>query len=195
MSRTLPGLARTGAAFGVAPLMTGFSAAATAWYACYTKARSEKKAHALLEQRGIESFLPVVPLLRKWSDRTKRIEAPLFPGYVFARSPATSLGQVVSTPGVVAIVRFGSRPVPIPDEEIHNIVQFAQVLATTDIRPPRVRLREGQRVRIVSGPFEGVYGVVREVRGRARVLVGLTSIGIGFEVDLSVDSVRPLARA
>lgn len=165
-----------------------------AWYACYTKARNEKKVDAQLRQRGFESYLPLIPQIRQWSDRRKRTEFPLFPGYVFTRAPSTLLGQILGTPGVAAIVRFGSRPVLIPDDEIINIARFARALATTDLRPPRVRLYEGQRVRIIAGPFAGVHGVVREVRGRTRVLIGLATIGLGFEIDVPVDAVKPLSR-
>lgn len=168
---------------------------AAGWWACYTMARSEKKVDALLRHRGYVSYLPLVETVRQWSDRRKRVGMPLFPGYVFAHSESNTLGEIMSTPGIAAVVRFGSRPVLIPHDEIRNIAHFARAIAETGYRPARARLHAGQRVRIRSGPFEGVHGIVREVRGRARVLVGLTSIGVGFEVDVGTEVLQPLSDA
>lgn len=168
------------------------SVAGPRWYACYTMARREKKVHARFGERGLESFLPIVPRTSQWHDRRKRIEWPLLPGYVFARFRLPELYHVLGTPGVSSVVRMNGLPAPISDEEIRNIARFATALAESKIEPRQVRFREGQRVRIVSGPFEGIEGIVLELRGRRRVLVGLRTIGLGFEVDVSDQALRPL---
>jgi transcription antitermination factor NusG len=177
------------------PYVVSDGESSAGWWACYTMSRSEKKVDALLRQRGCVSYLPMVDAVRRWSDRRKRVSMPLFPGYVFAQSEAHPLGEIMSTPGIAAVVRFGARPVLIPHDEIRNIARFAHAIAESGYRPSRVRLYEGQRVRVRSGPFEGVHGIVKEVRGRARVLVGLTSIGVGFEVDVGTEVLQALADA
>lgn len=164
------------------------------WYACYMMARREKKVHARLQERGIESFLPVVPRISQWHDRRKRIEWPLLPGYVFARCESAGLQSVLEVPGVAWLVESNGRPARIRDEEIESVARFASVLARSGmVPPPPVPFEPGQRVRVVSGPFAGVEGVVLERRGRRRILVGLSGIGLGFEVDVGADTLKLLS--
>lgn len=158
------------------------------WYACYTRGRAEKKVDLLLRQRGVETFLPLIRLRRKWHDRIKTVEWPLFPSYVFVRGLQTTLGSILMTPGVTDIVRMNGRPAQVTDAEIRNIAAFAGVLGETEHEPRRVTLEPGQSVKIASGPFQGLDAVVVEVRGRRRVLVGLRAIRVGFEVDVPADS-------
>jgi transcription antitermination factor NusG len=169
--------------------------ATPAWYACLTRARAEKKVTTLLTQRGVQSYLPVVPRLRQWHDRKKRVAIPLFPSYVFAKFEARGVLPILKTPGVASVVRFDGRLAAIPDADIENIARFAELLADSGYEPPPVRFEKGQRIKIVSGPFEGVYGTVVEARGRRRVLVGLETIGLGFEVDVPSTSVKPIGQA
>ena len=155
------------------------------WYACYTRARHEKKVERVLRERGLESYLPTAPRERRWKDRTKLVDWPLFPSYVFARFTLADVHSVLTTPGVATIVRHGNHPTPIPEYELQNVRRFVRALAESgeDV-VVRSLPREGQRVRVIDGPFEGVEGVVLEERGRRRVLVGLQAIGQGLEVDL-----------
>lgn len=156
------------------------------WYACYTRARHEKKVDRVLRERGLESYLPTAPRERQWKDRKKIVDWPLFPSYVFARFTLGDMHRVLTTPGVATIVRNGGYPTPIAETELDNVRRFVDALTDVgvdvEVRP---MIREGQRVRVAEGPFEGVQGIVLERRGRRRVLVGLEAIGQGLEVDLS----------
>lgn len=165
------------------------------WYACYTRARHEKQVEAQLRQRGFDSYLPLVAQVRKWSDRTKRVQFPLFPSYVFGRFTLSELHQVLTTPGISTIVRAGGYPTPIPDTDLENVRRFAVALEEVGAEPePRPMLTEGQWVRVLHGPFEGVEGIVVETRGRKRVLVGLAAIGQGLEIDIDNRSLKPIKR-
>ena len=155
------------------------------WYACYTRARAEKQVAKFLQTRGIESYLPLVMRNRQWKDRKKIVPFPLFPSYVFGCFAIRDLHSVLTTPGVSTIVRTQGQPTPIASEELENVRRFAAALAKTGVEPEsRPFLAEGQRVRITEGPFEGVEGIVIESRGRKRVLVGISAIGQGLEVDI-----------
>ncbi len=163
------------------------------WYACHTRARSEKKAASLLRRKGFPTYLPMVPTERQWSDRKKVVEWPVFPSYVFCRFEREELIPVVRTPGVADVVRHAGEPAAIRDEEIENVRRFVEALAASGLRPnPAPDFRTGQTVRVVSGPFRGVRGRVREIRGRRRLLVGIDRIGQALEVDVSADAVSPL---
>ena len=165
------------------------------WYACYTRARHEKQVESLLAQKGLESYLPVVPQLRQWKDRKKLVAWPLFPSYVFARFTLRDVHDVLVVPGVSTIVRVDGRPVPIPDDELENVRRFVGVVAQTGVVPEvRPLIQEGDWVRVVEGPFLGVEGRVVERRGRRRVLVGLGAIGQGIEVDMATEMLKVIAR-
>lgn len=165
------------------------------WYACYTRARHEKQVEKLLRQRGMESYLPVVPRERQWKDRKKVVEFPLFPSYVFGRFALRSMHDVLTVPGVSTIVRVDGQPTPIPDEDLENVRRFAEALATGGVEPEPVPfVEEGQWVRVTEGAFKGVEGTVIERRGRKRVLVGLPTIGQGLEVDIHTRILEPITR-
>lgn len=163
------------------------------WYALYTRARHEKRVDARLRERGFEVFLALVPQERQWHDRKKVVYWPLFPGYVFARATPADLWRALDTPGVANVIRFNGQPAPIPDEEIDNVGRFAAAIAAVgEVPEPEPLIEEGQRVRVVSGPFDGVEGVVVERRGRGRALVqvGLEAIGQGLKVEVDPSAVK-----
>lgn len=165
------------------------------WYACFTRSRAEKRVEELLRERGLDSYLPRVVREQQWKDRKKKVEWPLFPGYVFGRFTLADVHTVLTTPGVSTIVRQGGVPSAIPDEELENVRKVARVLAELGELPPvRPLLDEGDRVMVVDGPFKGIVGVVSEVRGRGRILVGLTSIGQGLEIEVGERVLERLPR-
>jgi transcription antitermination factor NusG len=165
------------------------------WYACYTRARHEKQVEQLLRQRGFESYLPLIPKTRQWTDRKKLVEFPLFPSYVFGRFQLKELHSILTTPGVSTIVRTNGYPTPIPEREIHNVQLFAQAVAQTELElEQRPFIGEGEWVKVLEGPFEGVEGIVIEERGRKRVLVGVEAIGQGLEFDIDTRLLKVIRR-
>jgi transcription antitermination factor NusG len=138
-----------------------------------------------LDSRRIESFLPVHRLDVQWSDRRKTVSRPLFPSYVFARFQESELPQVLSTRGLVTVLRSGGALAAIPDHEIENVRRFARVITDHGITPEREPLIEaGDRARVATGPFAGIEGVAVVRRGRGRLLVALGAVGEGLAVDL-----------
>ena len=163
------------------------------WYACYTRARHEKRVDAQLRERGIETFLPLVMRVRQWKDRKKEVEFPLFPSYVFGRFALTEAHRVLSVPGVSTLVKANDRPVWIEESELENVRLFARAL-TVGKEEPELRpfFAVGEWVEVVDGPFAGVQGVVQQQRGRRRILIGLKAIGQGLEIDVSKCTLRSL---
>lgn len=164
------------------------------WYACYTRGRHEKRVEVLLQERGIESYLPVVRSRRRWKDRIKLVDWPLFPSYVFGRFALDDLSRVLATRGVVSVIRTGDRPVAIAEEEIENVRRFVGALGSAGVEPePEPFVAKGQRVRVCEGPFAGVEGVVMETSRGRRVLVGVQGIGQGFAVDVDARCLQPVS--
>ena len=163
------------------------------WYACYTRARHEKQVDRLLVERGIETFLPLIPRVSQWKDRRKTVEWPLFPSYVFGRFGLAETERVLATPGMVGLVNTNGRPARIDDEELDNVRRLARVLAGGDVEVERrPYLAEGDVVEVTEGPFQGIRGVVVEHRGRRRVRIGLKAIGQALEINIDTRTLRPV---
>ncbi len=163
------------------------------WYACYTRARHEKRVAKVLYERGIERYLPLVAQERQWHDRRKIVEFPLFSGYVFVRVARREVFDVTSVPSVVSMVMSDGRPALIADEEIENVRRYAHALSIVGEQPePHAMLGVGERVVVNDGPFQNVEGRVMDVRARARIVVGIAALGQGFVVNVPVQALRRL---
>src|SRR4030095_15688867 len=90
------------------------------WYATYTNARHEKYVSRQLSERGIESYLPTNHSVRRWKDRRKELDLPLFPGYVFVYLSIKDRLRVLQIPGVVRFVSFSGSPAPLESQEIES---------------------------------------------------------------------------
>lgn len=143
----------------------------TRWYAIRTTARWELLASNELSRRGIESYLPISRVKRRWSDRIKIIDQPLFPGYLFGRFRLAERIRVLEVPGVRQIVGIGNTPAPILASELENL---RTLVAAQPLLVPWPYLTAGQRVRISRGPLAGVQGfVVRAEEGALRIVVSV----------------------
>ncbi|NML19619.1 UpxY family transcription antiterminator [Pseudoflavitalea sp. G-6-1-2] len=155
------------------------SATSGKWYAVYTKARWEKKVHQILTEKGIESYCPLNKVRRKWSDRYKTVEEPLFKSYVFVRISSAQQSNVRLTPGVTNFVYWLGKPAVIRNKEIEAIKRFLNEHENVLIEPAQVKV--GQQIVIQSGPFMNKLGKVADVRNN-KVVVCLTDLGVNLVV-------------
>jgi len=142
------------------------------WYALAVKPQHEVRVYQGLQGlTEIEGFLPTYKDKRLWSDRVKILDAPLFPGYVFARFeyPARRV-PVLRVAGVRSIVGLGHAPSPLAEEEIQTIQTL--VSSTFPVRPWPF-LRVGHRVRITHGPLSGVEGIILGQKDEWRMVVSV----------------------
>jgi transcription antitermination factor NusG len=152
------------------------------WYALRVRSRFENSVVTHLQGRGYESFLPLYKSRRRWSDRFKEIELPLFAGYVFCQLNPLDRLPVLTVPGVVHVVGIGRNPVPIDETEISAI----QAAVKSGLpRQPWPFLEIGQRVTIEHGPLRGVEGVLLGFRGNQRLVlsVRLLQRSVAVQVD------------
>jgi transcription termination/antitermination protein NusG len=159
------------------------------WFALYTRAHHEKSSAAQLGQRAIENFLPTFHTVRRWKDRRKQLELPLFPGYLFARFDPRAKLDVLNVPGVVRLVGFGSHPLAVPDDEIENL--RIAIREHLDVQP-HAYLTAGQRVRVIRGPLAGMSGTLVRRKGRARLLVSIELIQRAAAIEVAAQDVEPL---
>lgn len=163
------------------------------WFACWTRSRAEKRVKEWMDQREIEAFLPLVQKERQWADRKKRVPFPLFPGYLFVRLPLWRIQEVVRTPSVVTIVGTNGRPCPVRGQEIESVRVLVEGVNRTGILPsPADFLENGDRVRVIEGPFEGMEGILLEGAGKPRVVVQLKAIRQAVRVELDRSFLRPV---
>lgn len=128
----------------------------TKWYVLYTTSRAEKKVAERLKEKGWEVYLPLIEVMRQWSDRKKKIQKALFSGYVFVQTTRSRLWECLQEPGTVKFVHFAGQHATVKDEEI-EIIQ--RLLATgVAIETDDGDVRAGQKVKVLGGPllnFEG----------------------------------------
>jgi transcription antitermination factor NusG len=161
-----------------------------AWFAVQAKTRHEKRVASLLAYQDYECFLPVYRCRRRWSDRIKEVELPLFPGYVFCRFDVHARGPILMTPSVNGIVGIGGRPAPIDDREIVALQRVNQPGLTAR---PHPFLQTGQRVRIEGGSLDGLEGITEDTRGRNRLIVSVTLLQRSVAVEIDSAWVIPIA--
>ena len=144
------------------------------WLAIYSRPRWEKKVALLLAEKGLESYCPVNKVRRKWSDRVKVVEEPLFKSYVFVRVPDVNRTEVRMTPGVINFVYWNGKPAVIKEREITAIRRFLDEYENVEARP--TELKVDQRVRITNGTLMDHEGKVLDVRHKI-AKVAIDSLG------------------
>jgi transcription antitermination factor NusG len=159
------------------------------WFALQVRARHETGVASFIESKGYELFLPLYKCRKQWSDRVKKVEAPLFPGYLFCRFNPHDRLPIVSTAGVIQIVGYNRVPVPVDDSEIQAI----QTLVASGLpNQPWPFLHVGDPVRIEGGPFKGLEGMLIEFKGSHRLVLSITLLHRSVAVEIDSASVRSL---
>jgi transcription antitermination factor NusG len=165
-----------------------------AWYALQTRYQCEKKVDAALREKAFESFAPMRLEARRWSDRTKLVESPVFPGYMFIRMDAKSqsLVEVLSLPGLVRFVTSGRELVAVPDLEIEMVRTLIQSDASYEPGPFPV---VGERVRICGGCLQGMEGILVDQTGREEIVISVGALQRSLKVLLGHYRVERLSQA
>jgi transcription antitermination factor NusG len=151
------------------------------WYAVRVKSRGEKSCAANLEVRGIEFFLPTYETKRRWSDRVKVMEEPLFSGYVFCQMDGGRTLPLISTPGVLQVVGA---------VQVHEMAAMRK-LVEGGMAMPWPYLKEGERVRLRKGAWTGVEGILQSAEGRDRVVVNIETLQRAVAVEVERDWIEP----
>ena len=144
------------------------------WLAVYTRPRWEKKVNQLLTEKGLECYCPLNKVRRKWSDRVKLVEEPLFKSYVFVKVRDEDRSAVRMTNGAINFVYWNGKPAVIKEKEITAIRRFLDEYENVEARP--VDLKVNQRVRITTGTLMDTEGKVLDVRHKT-AKVAIDSLG------------------
>ncbi len=159
------------------------------WFALQIRSRWEGTTAALLRGKGLETLLPTYTTKRKWSDRFKVVEAPLFPGYVFCRFDVHNRLPVLITPGVISVVGRGKTPIAVDEKEILSI----QAAIGSGIHlEPWPYLEIGERVRVKDDVLDGMEGILTNFKGSDRVVISVTLLRRSVALEIDRSRISPL---
>jgi transcription antitermination factor NusG len=167
---------------GQANLRTGEVEENFPWFALQVRSRTEIGVENYLQSYGFECFLPLYTCRKRWSDRIKEVEAPLFPGYLFCRFNSQDRLPILKTPGVIQIVGCNRVPIPVDHREISAI---QRLIGSGVPNQPWPFLAVGDRVSIQSGPLRGLEGILTDFKGNYRLIlsVSLLQRSVAVEID------------
>ena len=167
------------------------SAETTKWYAIATMSRHERMVARQLEHQAIDTFLPTFAEIHRWSDRRKKVELPLFPGYLFVRARLSPQVRrsVLFARGTAGFITMGGDPVPVPDEQIEGV---QKLLASTLQFQPHPFLKVGQRVRVRGGSLDGVEGILVRRNGEHGLVISIDAISRSLSLCVKGYDIQPI---
>lgn len=160
------------------------------WYAVYTNPRAEKRTNMLLQQRGIEVYLPLLKSLKQWSDRKKWVEEPLFKSYLFVNVSEKEYLDVLQVQGVVKYISFSGKAAIIPDEQIETIRLLLSTEAELEVSMHHFEM--GEKVVIKAGPFIGLKGELIDNKNTKRFLVRFDQLGKSIVLNIPSIYLEPV---
>jgi transcription antitermination factor NusG len=159
------------------------------WYAIYTRHQHEKSVATNLTGKGFKVFLPLCETAHRWKDRTRLILLPLFPCYVFLNGGLDRRMDLITTPGINALVSHAGQPARIPSCEIGAILRAVESGVPVE---PHAFLKCGQRVRVRSGPLQGVEGMLVRKRSSIRLVLSVEMLGKAVAVEVDAGTIESL---
>jgi transcription antitermination factor NusG len=144
------------------------------WYSIQTRYRFERKVTAQLQHKGLQTFLPLLAELHRWSDRRQPVQVPLFSGYTFARFDLSAglRMELLHTEGVIGLISIRGIAIPVPPKQIEDL---QQLLARKVPCALHAFLKVGQHVRVRGGCLDGLEGIL-EQRGEKNLVISIESI-------------------
>ena len=162
------------------------------WLCAQVRSGCEFRSAFGLHERGYESFVPVFKQKRRWSDRFKIVQSPLFSGYVFLRFNAASFYPAVTAPGVLRLVGTGKMPTPVEDSEIEALQFMTQ---TGLLCGPCAFLEVGQEVEVRLGPLASLRGKITRFKNKQRLILSVNLIRKSVFVEVDGYEIAPVLPA
>lgn len=153
------------------------------WWVVHTRPRCEKKMDEWFRLGGCARYLPVRPSLRIYKSKRVTFEKPLFPGYAFGGFTPLQRQAVFRSEYAASIM-------PVVDQATF-LEQMEAIRAALGAGAPledHPYIAEGQRVRITTGRFRGIEGIVTRLRNRTRVCLSVDILqrAVALEVDAAM---------
>src|SRR5579862_2492673 len=158
------------------------------WYALSVSYQHERQTEKALQSKGLETLVPVYRSRRRWSDRVKDVEMPLFAGYVLCQFDLTERIRVLDTPGVCKIVGFGGAVTALEDCEVAGIQRLVALKVPL---APWPYLKAGDRVRVEHGPMRGLEGTLLRTKDTMHLVISVELLQRSLAVQVDRDAVVP----
>ena len=157
------------------------------WFVAHTRPRREKKLAEYCQRKGIAATLPSYNSAHKYRGKTVVFQKPLFPGYLFLQLE----------PGQKDVVRQNDHVANLLDvfdqqtfqQQLKDILLALEAKVGVRLAPA---IGQGMRVRIKSGPLQGIEGWVEQRHGMTTVLLRLDFINQAAAVTIDADSLDPI---
>ncbi|MDR3092166.1 MAG: transcription termination/antitermination protein NusG [Clostridiales bacterium] len=167
------------------------------WFVVHTYSGYENKVKAniekIVENRGmsdqiVEIVVPMQDSIEIKNGQRKKVARKVLPGYVLVKMLMNDDTWYIvrNTRGVTSFVGPGSKPIPLTEKEIASMG-----VDTAVIRKEDIDIAVGDNVSVVSGPFEGSVGVIKEINiGKRTVVIKLSFFGRETPVELGFAQIR-----
>lgn len=161
-----------------------------AWYALYLRSRFEKRVDRDLREKNVKIFLPLIQEVHVWSDRRKKVEEPLFRGYIFVHTNMRDRETILQADGVVKFVGIRGQASPIPD----NQIDWLRRIIGAPVKIHREKYFDvGDRVRVTAGPLIGVEGIIMRHHSESRVVISLSAIAQSVSVQVESEFLEAIS--
>ena len=162
------------------------------WFAVYTRYKREKLVNQQLRQKGIEAYVPLQEFTRYYTRKIKKVQLPLISCYIFVRINKSDYVRVLETPDVVTFIRFDSRLVAIPEQDIKILRQV--VGEDQEIMVSREKVEVGQRAEIIGGRLTGLKGRILKDHGDKNFIIELDSLNYNLHMQVPKKYLQPIRK-
>ena len=163
------------------------------WYVIQTRPRYEKKVNEQIQAKGIETFLPLILTIRKWSDRKKKVTIPMFSGYLFVHANEEERQRAIQeTVGALRYIFYRNKAAIVSEKELENIQLSLKDPERFKIENTNVK--RGDLVKITGGLFTGMEGIVTEIRGSYKLTVNIIELSMSLNIILNSNEVKLLEK-
>ena len=147
----------------------------TCWYVVYTAVRAEKRVKEQLDKAGIESYLPLQPIIRSWNNCKRKVMIPVVPRCIFVRLPKDEVAKIKSIKGVSFLFREEGRYVSVPEDQMETF----RCMVENAVEPVELteELASGVMVQVVRGQLKGVKGELVDYQGKDKLMLRIAGLG------------------
>jgi transcriptional antiterminator RfaH len=157
------------------------------WYVLYTRPNRERKIALYLDRKSLNFYLPTVKVSKKWADRKRIVESPLFSSYIFVYlNSFEDYFSSLEADGAVEYIRFGKQLARIDESVIRNLRILVD--AKEELYLCRDSIATGAPLRITDGPLAGLECEMVKYNGKDKILVRISLLNRMVLADVPVGS-------
>ena len=162
------------------------------WYAIRTRFRNEKAALKQLELNGINAYLPIQKLTRRYGHKVREVEMPLINSFVFVKITTAQYRIVIQTEYVAGFLKFGQNILSIPEHDVELMRRLIGENTEMTVEPSTIAYQTGDSVEVIMGPLLGLKGVLVNIQGKDKMLIDLINSGFTLQIAINKSLLRKI---